>query len=239
MAVKKLLDGLYIIPGLVNVYILETDDGLVVLDTGFPGRAGKILDSVRTLGKTQGDVRHIVLTHCHPDHIGSAAELKRETGALIWAHPLDAPMIEAGTTMRQPMCPSPGLRNRILAKLLAGRVAQVEPTKVDRFLDDGDSPSFAANMTAIHLPGHCAGQIALFWRRNGGILFPADAFVNRRGLTLPVGTEDPRLALASLEKLQRFEFDTICVMHGKPIMRGGQSEFRRTSFDTFKHNRKA
>jgi glyoxylase-like metal-dependent hydrolase (beta-lactamase superfamily II) len=234
MAIKQLADDLWLIPGLVNVYILQTTDGLAVLDTGFPGRAGKILDGVRALGKTAGDVKHIVLSHCHPDHIGSAAALKRETGATVWAHPLDAPMMEAGTTMRGGMCPSPGLRNKILSKLLAGKVAQVEPVKVDRLLDDGESPSFAPDMTAIHLPGHCHGQLAFLWQRHGGVLFPADAFVNRRGLMLAVATEDPQLALASLTKLDKFDFEMICVMHGKPIMHGGAQQFRLTNFDTFK-----
>ena len=239
MAVKQLANDLYLIPGLVNVYILETDDGLAVLDTGFPGRAGKILAAVEAIGKKTGDVRHLVLTHCHPDHMGSAAALVRETGATVWAHPLDAPMIEAGTTMRQPMRASPGLRNAILAKLLRGRVAQVEPVKVNHFLNDGDSPSFAQDLTVIHIPGHCAGQLALLWRRHGGVLFPADACVNRRELMLPVGTEDLQLALASLARLAELEFDKICVMHGSPILAGGAAQFRGTNFDTFKHQRTA
>jgi glyoxylase-like metal-dependent hydrolase (beta-lactamase superfamily II) len=237
MAVKKLADDLWIIPGLVNVYILQTDDGLAIIDTGFPGRAKKILDAVQAIGKCPADVRHLILTHCHPDHIGSAAALKRETGATVWAHPLDAPMMEAGTTMRQPMCASPGLRNRILARLLAGRVATVEPVKVDRLLEDGHSPSFAPDLMAIHVPGHCHGQLAFLWQRHGGVLFPADACVNRRGLTLPVGTEDPELALASLAKLAGYAFDKVCVMHGEPIMHGGADQFRRTEFNTFKKKR--
>ena len=234
MAVKQLADDLWLFPGLVNVYILQTGDGLAVLDTGFPGRANKILAAVGEIGRTPADVRHIILTHCHPDHIGSAAALKRETGATVWAHPLDAPRMEAGLTMREPMCPSPGLRNQILAKFLAGKVTTVEPIKVDRLIEDGDSPSFAPDMTAIHMPGHCSGQLAFLWARHGGVLFPADACINRRGLKLAVGTEDPELALASLVKLTQFDFEMVCVMHGKPIMSGGAEQFRKTNFDTFK-----
>ena len=234
MSVKQLTSDLWLIPGLVNVYILQSDDGLAVLDTGFPGQAAKILDAVREIGKTPRDVKHIVLSHCHPDHIGSAAALKRETGATVWAHPLDAPMMEAGTTMRDGMCPSPGLRNKIMTKLLAGKVAKVEPIKVDRLLEDGDSPTFAPDMTAIHVPGHCNGQLAFIWRRHGGILFPADAFANRRGLVLTVASEDPQLTLASIKKLREFKFDKICVMHGKPVMRGGAQLLRQTEFNTLK-----
>ncbi len=237
MAVKQLADDLWIIPGLVNVYILQTQDGLAILDTGFPGRTGKILDAVRQIGKTPADVRHIVLTHCHPDHIGSAAALKRATGATVWAHPLDAPRMEQGLTMREDMCPSPGWRNWLLAKILAGKVTKVEPIVVDRLLEDRDSPEFAPDLTAIHMPGHSVGQLAFHWARHGGVLFPADACVNRRGLVLAVATEDPQLAIASLGKLKAYEFDMVCVMHGAPIMEHGAEQFRQTNFDTFKNHK--
>jgi glyoxylase-like metal-dependent hydrolase (beta-lactamase superfamily II) len=233
MSLTQLAEDLFMLPGMVNIYILQTADGLVVLDTGFPGRTPKILKALRGIGRSASDVRHIVLSHCHPDHMGSAAELKRQTGAKVWAHRLDKPMMEAGTTMRQPMCPSPGFRNKLLAKLLAGRVAQVDPVIVDEVIEDGDRPSFAPDMVAIHVPGHCEGQLAFLWQRHGGVLFPADACVNRRGLQLPVGTEDPQLALASLERLATYEFDKVCVMHGKPVMSGGSAQFRQTIFDTF------
>ncbi|MEG3143153.1 MBL fold metallo-hydrolase [Sphingomonas sp. RT2P30] len=239
MGLKRLTNEVSLIPGLVNIYVLETVDGLAIFDTGFPGALCKILRGVNALGKKPSDIRHIILSHCHPDHIGSAAALKRETGATVWAHPIDAPMIEAGTTMRPPMTPSPGLRNKIVAKSIAGRVKQVEPTKVDRLLEDGDSPFFAPDMKAIHVPGHCAGQIAFLWQRNGGMLFTADACINRGGLKLAIATEDPQLALASLDKLARFDFEKIFVMHGKPIMAGADEELRRTEFDTFPKNRKA
>ena len=232
MAIKQLADDLWIIPGLVNVYVLRTDDGLAVLDSGFPGRAPKILDALRTIGKGPSDVKHIVLTHCHPDHIGSAAALQRATGAAVWAHPLDKPRMEAGMTMREPMCASPGLRNRLLVRILSGRVATVEPITVDHLLEDGDCPAFLPDLMAIHIPGHCHGQLAFLWRRRGGVLFPADACVNRRGLTLPVATEDPQLALASLARLATFDFEAICVMHGKPIMHGGAAQMRKTNFNS-------
>lgn len=234
MALKQLAEGLYLLPGVVNVYVLETDEGLIVLDTGFPGRCAKIIKAVRGIGKQPSDVRHIVLTHCHPDHMGSAAALQRETGAMIWAHPLDLPMMEAGITMRQPMCVSPGLRNRIMGRILAGRVAQVEPVKVNGTIEDGMRLPFASGITAFHIPGHCQGQLALLWDKHGGVLFPADACVNRGGLQLPVGTEDPQLALASLDRLSRLNFELVCVMHGKPILSGGDEQFRRTTFNTFK-----
>ncbi len=233
MTIKQLAEDLFIIPGLVNVYLLDTNDGLVLLDTGFPGRAKNVLAGLRAIGRAPTDVRHMILTHCHPDHIGNAAELKRQTGAVVWAHPIDAPFIETGTTGRRPMVPSPGLRNRVVIALLGGRngkVKQVESVRVDRLLDDGDSPDFAPDLTTIHVPGHSAGQVAFLWRRHGGVLFPADACINRGGLKLAIATEDQPLAIASVAKLAKLDFDKLCVMHGAPIMSGAADQLRQTSF---------
>lgn len=239
MAIRTLAPDLFMLPGLVNIYMLDTGDGLALLDTGFPGSETKVLKALAEIGKAPGDIRHILLSHCHPDHMGSAAALKQATGAAIWAHPADAPMIEAGTTMRVGMCPSPGWRNRIMVKLLAGRHAQVAPVKVDHLVEDGDRLPFLPDLLAIHVPGHCEGQLAFQWARHGGALFTADACVNRRGLTLPVATEDADLALASLSRLAELDFEMVCVMHGEPILSGGSAAFRQTIFDTFKKNGKA
>ena len=93
MAIKPLAEDLHLLPGLVNIYLFHTQDGLPVLDTGFPGSLNKILGGVAALDKRPGDVRHILLSHAHPDHIGSAAALKRVMGAAVWSHPVDAPII--------------------------------------------------------------------------------------------------------------------------------------------------
>lgn len=220
MAIERLADGLHVIRGMVNIYVLETDDGLMVLDSGFPGKVSRILDGVRDLGRQPTDVRHILLSHAHPDHIGSAAALKRATRATVWAHPVDAPIIEAGTGFR-PIHATPGLLNRVITSLLLGKIKSVEPTSVDRHVNDGDRLPFLPDLQVIHSPGHCAGQIALHWQRHGGVLFPADSCVNLRGIKLPPACEDVALARASLERLKRMKFEKICFMHGRPILESG------------------
>lgn len=77
----------------VNTFLLEAEDGCALIDTSFTNSAKKILDAIDELGKRTSDVRHIILTHAHPDHIGSAAALKSATGAELCAHSLNEAII--------------------------------------------------------------------------------------------------------------------------------------------------
>ncbi len=230
MAIHPVADGLHIIPGLVNIYVLQTDDGLALIDTGFPGSAKKVLAALQAIDRAPADVRHILLTHAHPDHIGGAADIQRATGAAVWAHGIDAPIIEAGRGFRSGTA-SPGLRNRMLTPILLRTVREVGPTKVDHLLADGDALPFLPDLHAVHVPGHCAGQIAFFWKRSGGILFTADACINRRGLKLPVAHEDIAEGRRSLARLAMLTFEIACFGHGPPIMERADARFRERWLD--------
>ena len=77
MAAKQIVPGLYTLPlGGVNTFLLDGGDGLTLIDTGTPDSVAKILEAVRSLGKQPGDIRYILVTHCHFDHTGGLAELK-------------------------------------------------------------------------------------------------------------------------------------------------------------------
>src|SRR5258708_39335570 len=101
----KITDGLYVIPvGPVNTFLLDSPDGCALIDTGVSGSAAAILRGLHALGKQPKDVRHIVLTHAHPDHIGSLTVLKKITAAQVYIHPLDADIATSGAGFR-PMSP--------------------------------------------------------------------------------------------------------------------------------------
>jgi glyoxylase-like metal-dependent hydrolase (beta-lactamase superfamily II) len=105
--VAKIAEGLYVIPvGPVNIYLLDSPDGCALIDTGVSGSVGAVLRALHALGKQPGDVRHIIVTHAHPDHIGSLAPLKKITGAEVYIHPLDADVATNGAGFR-PMSPAP------------------------------------------------------------------------------------------------------------------------------------
>ena len=225
MKMKSILPDLYMLPGMVNVYLIAEGDGYALIDTGFPKSAEKILKGIATVGISPNQIRHIVLTHAHPDHIGSAAALKKATGATVYAHAEDAPIIEGSSGFRKAVA-APGLRNRIMFRILSRLVPTVEPTAVDHLVADGDSFPFDRDLKAIHIPGHCAGQLALLWQRDGGVLFTADACINRGGMKLTAAIEDLEETRRSLAKLAGLTFKYACFGHGPPILVDADKAFR-------------
>jgi len=82
--------------GSVSAYVLVRGNDAAVVDTGSSGSADQIGEALATLGATFDDVRHVVLTHSHPDHIGSLpAVLELTSGAAAYAGTLDIPNISA------------------------------------------------------------------------------------------------------------------------------------------------
>ena len=226
MAAKAITGGLTAVPlGPVNVFLIDAPDGLVLIDSGVPEKADAILSAVQSIGKQPSDLKHIILTHAHPDHIGSAAALVEATGAETWMHPLDAPIAERGDGFR-PMKPAPELLQKLLFALFVRSNATVEPMKVDHLVEDGDTIPLAGGMKVIHVPGHCAGQIALLWQGHG-TLFAADSCANLMGLGSPLGYEDEAEGRRSQAKLARLEFHIACFGHGKAMVGNASERFRK------------
>jgi glyoxylase-like metal-dependent hydrolase (beta-lactamase superfamily II) len=210
----------------VNAWLIDRD-GLTLVDTGVSGSADKILAAIRELGKQPSDVRQILVTHAHPDHIGSLATLKRATGAKVYAHSLDAPIVRSGAGFR-PLTPAPGLIVGILFRLFIKQpFPTVDGTGVDVEVNDGDELPIGGGLKVVHIPGHCKGQVAFLRARNGGLLFAADACANIPRLGWSLGYEDFEEGKRSLAKLSALTFDVACVGHGKAISKGAAGRFRQ------------
>jgi len=79
-----------------NVFLIRGRTGCVLVDTGNPGKADRILKRLAEHGIAPDDIRLILLTHGHTDHFGSAAALRERTGALVAVHALDADAVRQG-----------------------------------------------------------------------------------------------------------------------------------------------
>src|SRR5215467_15335266 len=163
MALKRVIEGVHLVAmGTANAYLIDGQDGLTLIDAGFPDKEVAVVEALRELGRSPDQLKHLILTHGHPDHIGSAAAIVRETGARTYMHPLDIRMAESGGPFRS-MTPAPGLLRQVMCRLFFHPNERVEPVAIDQPLSAGETLSIAGGIEVIHVPGHCAGQVALLW----------------------------------------------------------------------------
>jgi glyoxylase-like metal-dependent hydrolase (beta-lactamase superfamily II) len=228
VSLVEIAPGVHLISlGLVNVYLIDGDE-LALIDTGTRASTSteRIIATVRELGREPRDIRHILVTHSHPDHCGGLAALKQLTGAASYMHPLAAAVVrgdETGTPLRA----TPGLLNKIICRTFIPRPPwNIPPTHVEHEILDGDIIPVGGGIRAIHVPGHSSGQLAFHIMRGGGVLLAADAATNMTRLDLMPCCENLETARRSLEKLAGFRFEVAAFGHGAPILHGADGRFR-------------
>src|SRR4051812_23496529 len=69
-----------------NWYLVEADDGLTIVDAGVPTSWGSLMEALTQLGRQPADVRALVLTHAHFDHVGFAEKARQELDIPVYAH---------------------------------------------------------------------------------------------------------------------------------------------------------
>lgn len=141
--------------GFAQAYLVELPAGLFLVDCGMPHQEQAILRSMRRIQRN--DLKLIFITHAHVDHYGSAAALKRLTGAPVAVHRLDAAAMAAGK--------SPIRTHRPLLKWLTAlleRVNPLEPVQADIVLEDGEAlRQVGIPGMILHTPGHTPGSACL------------------------------------------------------------------------------
>ncbi|MFC5723070.1 MBL fold metallo-hydrolase [Streptomyces gamaensis] len=213
-----------------QAYALRRPDGdWTLVDTGLRGHGRAILSALSELSAEGGRLRDIFLTHSHGDHTGSAAELAALTGARVLAGAADADVIR-GTAPEPP----PVLEDwevpiieSVHARL--GDTVQAPPCRVDVELTDGDTLDWGEEATAVHIPGHTAGSMALHLPASG-VLFTGDTIANAPelgGVILGVFNVDREQALSSFRKQAELPgLEVACFGHGAPVV-GGAGEALR------------
>lgn len=170
--------------GPVQIYVVEGEP-LTLIDTGVktPQSRAALEGAIDALGHGLDEVRRIVLTHYHGDHLGQAQSI-RDAGAEleVWAHEDEAPSIESFSREREESIDASnelfreyGVPEALLERQTAIRrrwIAEDPPlceaTRVDRRLRQGDRIGFKDfELEVLHAPGHTAGHILLHEAESG------------------------------------------------------------------------
>lgn len=213
--------------GFVSAYLVESDAGLTLIDCGERGRGDAVAGAARHLGGALDAVGDILVTHHHPDHRGSLADLARRTGARVHVHGADAPYVRGDTTWSG--FDRGTLPGRLLAPL---QPRPPEGFPVDREVRDGDHLDIAGGIDVLHTPGHTPGHTAYLLARAGGVLVTGDAATNVGRLRCgshrlgAMVTDDRAQAAASFDRLARLEFEVAVFGHGAPILANAAERFR-------------
>jgi glyoxylase-like metal-dependent hydrolase (beta-lactamase superfamily II) len=203
-----------------NAFLIDGDDGLTLVDVGWASAPAVLLGAVTEIGRKPADIKRVILTHAHPDHVQGAAGLRRQTGATIVIHQADAGWLPGG---RVP----PGGRSGALGRLI-DRVPKLHwtPFEADATVGDGDLIEGAGGLRVIHTPGHSPGHIALLHEPTGTVL-AGDAVFHRGGLSLGPGAlaADPAARAASLARIPA-EVTAVGFAHGQPLSGPGIESYR-------------
>jgi len=191
-------------------YLIESEAGLVLVDAGMPGHAQRILNRLRWLGRD--DLRLIFITHAHFDHYGSAAAVRRATGAPIGIHRADRAAMARGET---PLGSTRGYaRLTRLLLPLTERWLRPEPTEADVVFEDGeDLDSYGIRGRVVHTPGHTLGSSCLILE--DGTAFVGDLVASiGRPRVQHLYAQDWDLLRKSLARLADLAVNWACPGHG-------------------------
>lgn len=220
--------------GLVNVYLVEDSGSVTIVDAGAPAYFGQLPAELAAMGRSLGDVRSVVLTHGHSDHIGFAERIRSERGVPIRVHELDAALARGEVPNPSkgfgPVRPLPILR--FLVWGARHGLLRIPPIKEVVTFGDGATLDVPGSPRVIHLPGHTPGLAALHFAGHDA-LFVGDGIAT---FAVTTGVEGPQIApftadipqaLASLDRLATLEAGLVLPGHGQAWTGGVVEAIRR------------
>jgi glyoxylase-like metal-dependent hydrolase (beta-lactamase superfamily II) len=199
--------------GTVNAYLIDTDHGFILIDTGPSSARRQLEQELAGAGCKPGNVALIVLTHGDFDHTGNAAYLRDRFGAKIAMHQNDVGMAEQADMFWNRQSGNPIMR--FLAPILFGfrRSNRFTP---DLRIDEGDSLSgHGLDADVLSIPGHSKGSIGILTAK--GDLFCGDLLENTKQPARNSIMDDGSAYEVSIERLTGLSVSTVYPGHGAPF----------------------
>ena len=169
----------------------------------------RLVAGLAAIGAAPADVRRVVVTHAHPDHVGGLAGLVEQTGCEVLAHERESVYLRDGR--------SPRIRR--------GRSRGFP--KVTATTEFQHGALLPGGLRAVHTPGHSPGHTALL-HEDTGVLFTGDAVINVHGVHYAPGflCTDADRNRQSADQLGELDFEVAAFAHGPELRRDARAAVR-------------
>ncbi len=135
----------------ISAILITGDDGHVLIDSGTEDGAEVVADNIESLGFSVKDIKLLLHSHEHFDHVGGLAQLQKLSGARLLASPLAAPVLQSGIAAEND--PQSGLSKPFRAARVDGYVHENQPINIGNL-----------SLTPIATPGHSPGALSWQWQ---------------------------------------------------------------------------
>lgn len=189
---------------------MVVEDQLTIIDTGMSGSDKKIIEYVKNvLKRDPTDIKTVIITHHHFDHVGSLDKIKKLTGARVAIHKDDADYISGKKDHEVSVFVN------FMVKFFK-IIYRIKPVEPDIILEDGDQ---IGQFRVIHTPGHTPGSICLY-NPQTKVIFVGDNLRYTKGKIKGPGARllpEPDKYKESMEKLAELDIEVIICGHTRPI----------------------
>ncbi|MDR9459887.1 MAG: MBL fold metallo-hydrolase [Dehalococcoidia bacterium] len=202
--------------GSVNCYLIETETGYILIDTGGSNKRTDLEAELESAGCKAGNLKLIVITHGDFDHTGNAAYLRKKFGAKIAVHQDDSGMVECGNMFYNRK--KGNILIRMMAPILFG-FGKSERFSPDLYIEHGyDLSGYGFDAKVLSIPGHSKGSIGILTDK--GDLFCGDLLTNSDKPALNSIMDDSAAGNVSIEELKSLKINTVYPGHGKSFPMG-------------------
>jgi hydroxyacylglutathione hydrolase len=201
--------------GGVNCYLVKTDAGYFLIDTGFHARRANLVQELDRAGCKPGNLKPILITHGDLDHTGNCAYLRKKHGTEIAAHHNEAEAVESGN-MALSRKSKPGLIAGTLLSFFS-LLSKSDRFKPDLYVKDGhDLSAYGFNAQALFIPGHSKGSIGILTANRD--LFCGDLLWNMGKPEPQPNIDDLADLTASIERVNDPQIRAVYPRHGRPFL---------------------
>jgi glyoxylase-like metal-dependent hydrolase (beta-lactamase superfamily II) len=234
--VHDVVPGIHLVThGHTNCYVVEGEDGVTLVDAAYPATWTAVRQCLADVGRSASEVRGLVITHGHFDHVGFAGQLQRSYGVAVWAGAADAYLLRHPYRYRpaRPRMTYPLTHPRswpVLGSMVRAGALRVPGLEADHLVRGRTVLDLPGRPELVPAPGHTDGEYVVHLPDHGAVLtgdalVTLDPYTGRRGprVVARAATNDPQAALDSLGAIAALDVPAVLTGHGVPWLTGVRS----------------